>query len=708
MAARWLQMIEHIFERVGCPKAHKVDYASYQLIDEALTWWTSARALLRAQHVDLTLELFRRVFLDKYFPKVMRRMKHTELLALWQHNMTVNEYIAKFGQLMEYANFDRNIYDEEWQMEKYESGLHPEIRKLVLTSAIRTLPELINQSRQAKEIINEAKTLSKPPNANQAPTQARVFTLDANEAQKYPNLIRGNVILNGYPISVIFDSGASGSFIAGHTAMRLGLTSTPLPYELQTSTPTGGSCTASEICRGCILQFEGRTYTVNLVVLPVFSLGMTIGMDWLAENGITLDCQAGKVIVPSKDGNSQFFATISLLQVRKELLRGAEGYLLLIESENTVDTQLQNIHVVSEFVEVFPDEIPRLPPHREIEFPIELLPGVGPISIAPYRMAPLELRELKKQIEELLSKEFIRPSTSPWGAPTILIKKKDGSLRLCVDYRQLNKVTVKNKYPLPRIDDLMDQLRGARVFSKIDLRSGYHQIRVKPEDILKTAFRTRYGHYEYQVIPFGLTNAPAVFMDYINRIFHPFLDQFVIVFIDDILIYSTNEELHAEHLRIVLQILKEKQLYAKWSKCEIWLNEVQFWLNDVQFLGHIISTEGIAVDPSKVEAVMNWERPKTVTEVRSFLGLAGYYRRFIQNFSQLVQPLTRLTRKGMPFEWTDACEECFLELKGRLTSSPVLTIPDPTRKFEVYCDASLKDLGCMLMQDHMVVAYASR
>ncbi|XP_061361820.1 uncharacterized protein LOC133305579 [Gastrolobium bilobum] len=197
-----------------------------------------------------------------------------------------------------------------------------------------------------------------PQNVNQPSSQARVFTLYANEAQKYPNLIRGNVILNDYPLSVIFDSGASGSFIAGHTAMRIGITLAPLPYELQISTPTGGSCTASEICRGCILQFEGSTYTVNLVVLPVLSLEVIIGMDWLAENRITLDCQAGKVIVPSKDGNFKSFATISSLQVRKELLWGAEGYLLSIESESTVDTQLQNISVVNEFEEVFPDEIP--------------------------------------------------------------------------------------------------------------------------------------------------------------------------------------------------------------------------------------------------------------------------------------------------------------------------------------------------------------
>nr|KYP41166.1 Transposon Ty3-I Gag-Pol polyprotein [Cajanus cajan] len=237
--------------------------------------------------------------------------------------------------------------------------------------------------------------------------------------------------------------------------------------------------------------------------------------------------------------------------------------------------------------------------------------------MAPYRMSPSELAELKKQLEELLEKQFIRPSVSPWGAPVLLVKKKDGSFRLCVDYRQLNKFTIKNKYPLPRIDDLMDQLRGATVFSKIDLRSGYHQIKVKAEDIQKTAFRTRYGHYEYQVMPFGVTNAPAVFMDYMNRIFRPYLDHFVVVFTDDILIYSRTHEEHEEHLQTVLQILKDKQLYAKLSKCE-------FWLEEVKFLGHVISKDGVSVDPSKVEAILLWEPPKTVTEIRSFLGLAGY------------------------------------------------------------------------------------
>ena len=239
------------------------------------------------------------------------------------------------------------------------------------------------------------------------------------------------------------------------------------------------------------------------------------------------------------------------------------------------------------------------------------------------------------------------------------------------------------------------------MFSKIDLRSGYHQIRVKSDDIQKTAFRSRYGHYEYVVMPFGVTNAPTMFMDYMNRIFRPFLDKFVVVFIDDILVYSRSHEEHTEHLRTILGILREKQLYAKLSKCE-------FWMTTVQFLGHTISAQGISVDPSKVEVVLKWECPKLVTEIRSFVGLAGYYKRFIEGFSKIVSPLTQLTRKDQPFAWTDRCEESFLELKQKLTSAHVLVILDASKPFEVYYDASYQGLGCVLMQDRRVVAYASR
>ena len=316
-------------------------------------------------------------------------------------------------------------------------------------------------------------------------------------------------------------------------------------------------------------------------------------------------------------------------------------------------------------------------------------------------MAPAKLKELKNQLQELVDKGFIRPSISPWGAPVLFVKKKDGTWRLCIDYRQLNKVTIHNKYLLPRIDDQFDQLQGAKVFSKIDLKSGYHQLRIRESDIPKTAFGTRYGHYEFLVMSFGLTNAPAAFMDLMNRVFRPYLDRFFIVFIDDILVYSRSELEHERHLGLVLQTLSQYQLYAKLDQCE-------FLLSRVGLLGHVVSADGIYVDSQKVEAVANWEQPTTVTEVRSFLGLEGYYRRFIKGFSNIAGQLHCLTRKGVKFEWTDRCEESFQTLKEKLTSAPVLTLPEGNERFEVYSDASHQGLGCVLMQHKRVVVYASR
>ncbi|WMV46098.1 hypothetical protein MTR67_039483, partial [Solanum verrucosum] len=320
---------------------------------------------------------------------------------------------------------------------------------------------------------------------------------------------------------------------------------------------------------------------------------------------------------------------------------------------------------------VFPENLSGLPPKREVEFPIELIPGSTPNSITPYIMAPVELRELKAQLQELLEKGFIRPSVSPWRAPVLFVKKKDGTLRLCIDYRQLNRITINNRYQLPRIDDIFDQLKGAKVFSKSDLRSGYHQLRVREKDIPKTPFRTRYGHYEFLVMPFGMTNAPAVSMDLMNWVFKPYLDQFVVVFIDDILIFSRSNEDHDKHLRIILKILKEKEFYAKLSKCE-------FWLDEVAFLGHVVSIEGVKVDPSKIHAVVEWRPPKSPTE------------------------------KEVKFIWDDKCQESFETLKSLLTQAPILTLPIEGKKYVEYSDASHNGLGCILMQQGKVISYASR
>ncbi|GKD83891.1 putative reverse transcriptase domain-containing protein, partial [Tanacetum coccineum] len=321
--------------------------------------------------------------------------------------------------------------------------------------------------------------------------------------------------------------------------------------------------------------------------------------------------------------------------------------------------------------EVFPDDLPGLPPPRQVEFKIELVPGAAPVARAPYRLVPTELKEFSGQLKELSEKGFIRPSPSPWGALVLFVKKKDGSFRMCIDYHELNKLTVKNRYPLPRIDDLFDQLQGSSVYSKIDLRSGYHQLRIREEDIPITAFRTRYGHYEFQVMPFGLTNAPAVFMDLMNRVCKPYLDKFMIVFIDDILIYSKNKEEHGEHLKIILGLLKKEQLYAKFSKYD-------FWLESVQFLGYVIDNKGVHVDPAKIEAIRNWAVPTTPTE------------------------------KNKKFEWGEEEEEAFETLKQKLCCAPVLALPEGSEDFVVYCDASLKGFGAVLMQRDKVIAYASQ
>jgi hypothetical protein len=365
-----------------------------------------------------------------------------------------------------------------------------------------------------------------------------------------------------------------------------------------------------------------------------------------------------------------------------------------------VERMLEYIQVVPQFPDVFPKDLSGMPPEIAIEYKIELQPGTAPIAKAPYKMSPLELIELKVQLQDLLDKGFIRPISSPWGSPALFVSKKDKDLRLCMDYRPLNAVTIKNKYPLPHIDILFDQLKGAQVFSKIDLRSGYHQIKIRVEDIIRVAFTMRYGLYEYLIMSFGLTNASAHFMYLMNSVFMSELDRFDMVFIDDIPVYSKSMVEHEEHLRVVLQRLQDHQLYVKFSKCE-------FWINEVSFLGHVISLEGINVDLGKVRDVLDWKPLTSITQVCSFLGLAGYYRRFILNFSKISKPITKLLKKDNKYMWSKDCDEAFNTLKKLLTTSPLLAESDIAKPFDVYCDASGTGLECVLMQEGRVILYSS-
>ena len=312
-----------------------------------------------------------------------------------------------------------------------------------------------------------------------------------------------------------------------------------LEEPLHVNSPLGIRARIRMICRGCELEISGTLLTMDLRIMDMSEFEVILKMDWLIAYRVVIDCERRRITAYTQDGTHVVFQgdkhDILPQTVYESKCHGQlAGWLASLTLKDEVRPDLDLPRVVCEYVDVFPNELPGLPPQRDVDFGIELHPGTSTISMTLHRMAHVELQELRVQLQELLDKVFIRPSTSPWGAPVLFAMKKDKTLRLCIDYRQLNKVTIKNRYPLPRIDDLFDQLRGARVYSKIDLRASYHQLRVRDTDIPKTAFRTRYGHYEFTVMLFGLTNAPAAFMDLMHRIFQPYLDQFVVIFVDDI------------------------------------------------------------------------------------------------------------------------------------------------------------------------------
>ncbi|GJX80007.1 putative reverse transcriptase domain-containing protein, partial [Tanacetum coccineum] len=446
----------------------------------------------------------------------------------------------------------------------------------------------------------------------------------------------GTFLLNNYYAYVLFDLGADRSFVSTTFSTLLDMIPDTLDVSYVVELADGRISETNTVLRGCTLGLLGHPFNIDLMPVELGSFDVIIGMDWLANHHAVIVCDEKIVRIPYEDevlivqgdrsdkGKKSKLSIISCTKTQKYIKRGCPIFLAQITKKETEDKseekRLKDMPIVRDFSEVFLEDLPGLPHMRQVKFQIDLVPDAAPVARAPYRLAPTELQELSTQLQELSDKG---------------------------------------------IDDLFDQLQGSKVYSKIDLRSGYHQLRVQEEDIPKTAFRTRYGHYEFQVMSFGLTNAPAVFMDLMNRVCKPYLDKFVIFFIDDILIYSKSEEEHAEHLKLILELLKKEELYAKFSKCE-------FWLSKVQFLGHVIDSEGIHVDPAKIESIKDWASPKTPTEIRQFL------------------------------------EAAFQLFKRKLCSAPILDLPEGSENFVVYCDASRKGLGAVLMQREKVIAYASR
>ncbi|WVZ26157.1 hypothetical protein V8G54_004701 [Vigna mungo] len=523
--------------------------------------------------------------------------------------------------------------------------------------------------------------------------------------------------LNGMTIQILLDSGSSDNFLQPRIAHCL-----KLPVEEMSSlhvlVGNGNAMSTEGVIKEIQVKVQGHTLTLPVYLLPVSGADLILGAAWLATIGphiadyrslalkfyldnklITLHGELPTLPKPAELHHlhrlckTDAIAELFTLQLTQTLPLKDDGLVIPENIEPEIALLLHTYRTIF--------ATPKgLPPNRSQNHCIPFLPDVNAVRVRPYKYPHSQKQQIESMVHQMLADGIITHSTSPFSSPIILVKKKDGTWRFCTDYRALNAVTIKDRFPIPTVEELLDELFGAKFFSKLDLRSGYHQILVHPADRCKTAFRTHQGHYEWLVMPFGLTNAPATFQALMNDIFQGFLRKFVLVFFDDILVYSPSWSAHLAHLETVLHILKENQLYAKLSKCS-------FGLSQVDYLGHIVSGKGVAMDVSKVQAVLQWPCPQNIKQLRGFLGLTGYYRRFVKGYAALANPLTNLLKKEK-FQWTPMATQAFDALKQAITTAPILALPDFTKPFVLETDASGLGIGAVLSQDKHPIAFFSK
>ncbi|GJR91776.1 putative reverse transcriptase domain-containing protein [Tanacetum coccineum] len=554
----------------------------------ALTWWNGhVRTLGHDAAYAMTWGTLKKKLTDKYYPKGEIKKLEIDLESLahgkrcCKHILsdskelafipkTLDEAIELANDLMDqklrtYAERQNNNKRKADDSSRNNQQPH---KKQNVARAYTTGPGACYECGNTSHIKQNFPKLKNRGNCNGNGTaQERAYDLGGRDASPNSNVITGTFLLNNCYATILFDTGADRSFVSNTFSALINITPTTLESHYDVELANGKIIGVNPIIRGCTLNFMNHPFNIDLMPVPFGSFDVIIRMDWLTKYHGVIICDekivrvlfGREMLIFQGNGNNQREESrlniISYTKAQEYLSKGCDVFLAHITTKEVKDKskgkRLEDVPIVRDFLEVFPEDLLGIPPARQVEFQIDLVPGVAPVARAPYRLAPSKRKELVEQLQELSDKGFIWPSSSPWGAPVLFVKKKDGSFRMCIDYRELNKLTVKNRYPLPRIDDLFDQLQGSSIYSKIDLRSGYHQLRVREEDIPKTAFRTRYGHYEFQVMPFGLTNAPAIFMDLMNRVCKPYLDKFMIVFIDDILIYSKNKEENEEHLKLI-------------------------------------------------------------------------------------------------------------------------------------------------------------
>eukprot|EP00253_Pinus_taeda_P002210 PITA_02210 len=710
----------------------KARLAIFQLQDKATLWWEEIKIVKGISERTITWEKFQKYVKERYLTECFYHEKAREFHDLRLGQQTMDEFINRFTSLLRYVP---DIKEEKSKVQIFVSSLPAYIRERIEFDNPRTMDEAIRkariwyqQSKQKGDTSNkrwnekrssrmvgsgkggrsngnkgtgkglnsrsitrsaprtrpgsenrvseqparpEGEGMTRPPvqcwgcggphyvkncpqrkgtdqisQIHEASTVGDVArsvprinaALEDCQAVCQPSMVEFEGKISNLSIAVLIDPGATLSYVSPKIVEQCKLQAEKFRNPWLAQLATGAKRRVLAKVNNCSLTIAGQPIVADLNVLPLGSYDILIGMDWLDKHWSLVNCKT-KTIYYKDDGGEQQelqgikhpvqIRPITATQLAKCIRKKCQIYAIQVGYANQKDktAMLDNIPVVQDFADVFPEEVPGLPPKRDVDFTIELIPGAAPVSRAPYRMSVPELTELKMQLQELLDKNCIRPSVSPWGAPVLFVKKKDGTFWMCIDYRQLNKLTIKNKYPFARIDELFDQVKGATVFSKIDLRSGYHKIIIKEEDIAKTTFRMR--------------------------------------------------------------------------KCD-------FFKEEIQYLGNVVTKEGIVVDPEKIRTIMEWPIPKDVVDIRSFMGLAGYYRRFVEGFSRVAYPITSLQKKGKVFKWTSECHKSFEQLKHLLTTTPILSIVDPNKDYVVCTDASKEGMGGLLMQEGRVIAYESR
>ncbi|XP_076920612.1 uncharacterized protein LOC143581801, partial [Bidens hawaiensis] len=530
------------------------------------------------------------------------------------------------------------------------------------------------------------------------------------------NIFRTNCTAKGKVCTVIVDGGSCENMVATTMVEKLGLPMHAHPEPYQLTWLRKGNLV--KVNHKCLVQFSiGNKYANEIwcEVIPMDACHLLLGRPWLYDRRVKHDGFRNTYSF-KKDGlnitlaplNPRDDPTTTATLTKADFAGLAKlpsappvfGLVVLEENEPAGDIPSAVLPLLREFSDIFPSDIPAgLPLVREIQHCIDFVPGASIPNKPAYRMNPKEFAELHRQVTELLEKGLIRESMSPCAVPALLVPKPNGTFRMCIDSRAVNKITIKYRFPIPRFDDLLDQLHGAQIFSKIDLRSGYHQIRLRPGDEWKTAFKTRDGLYEWMVMPFGLSNAPSTFMRLMNHIFKAFIGRFMVVYFDDILVFSNSLDDHLHHLKEVFSILREQKLYANENKCH-------FLQHEVIFLGYLVSGTGIHMDNSKIDAITTWPTPTSLHDVRSFHGLASFYRRFIRDFSTIVAPMTDCL-KSSKFVWSPASQTAFDKLKKAVTEAPVLALPNFNHVFQVECDASGLGIGGVLSQLNRPIAFFS-